>query len=312
MKLQTKIPLQLQDNQIDYDSKILLLGSCFVENIGEKLDYYKFQKLQNPFGILFHPIAIEKLIVRALHHNLFTEDDVFLKDGLWYCFEVHSSISDSEKNKLVYLLNKNLDNLRDYLITSSHIILTYGTSWVYRFLKTNTIVANCFKIPQKEFDKKLLSVDEVSRSLSKVIAFIKEYNTNATIITTVSPVRHLKDGFLENNRSKAHLITAVHENSKELQYFPSYEIMMDELRDYRFYKEDMIHPNNVAISIIWKAFNEVWITDETKNIQKEIEVIQSGLQHKPFYPESKAHQQFVKDLRLKIESLQKKITHIKF
>ena len=315
MKLQTKIPLTQQVNQIDYQSKVLLLGSCFVENIGEKLEYYKFQNLQNPFGILFQPTAIESLVSRAIGEKPFTEDDIFFYNELWHCFLVHSSLSNPNKEEFLNSLNKKRIQLLDYISSATHIIFTYGTSWVYQNIESNCLVVNCHKIPQKKFTKELLSVNNVYVSISTTISQINEINPKVNFITTISPVRHLKDGFVENTRSKAHLISGLQRVVGEevrVHYFPSYEIMMDELRDYRFYKEDMIHPNNTAISIIWEAFNEVWIADKTKQLQKEIEVIQLGLRHKPFHPESKAHQQFLKDLNLKILSLQKKISHIKF
>ena len=157
MKLQTNIPLAPQENQIDYNSKVILLGSCFVENVGDKLEYYKFQNLQNPFGILFHPIAIEKLVSRAIHNSLFKEEDVYFHNELWYCFEVHSSVFALEKELLLQLLNEKLLELRAYLLSASHIIVTFGTAWVYRFIETNSVVANCNKIPQKEFKKELTS-----------------------------------------------------------------------------------------------------------------------------------------------------------
>lgn len=322
MKLQTNIPLTPQENPIDYTSKVLLLGSCFVENIGEKLEYYKFPNLQNPFGILFHPIAIEKLVSRAIQNNLFKEEDVYFHNEFWYCFEVHSSVYASEKELLLQILNEKLVKLRAYLLSASHIIITFGTAWVYRFIESNSIVANCNKIPQKKFTKELLSVDAVAASIRNTISHIKDINPKVNFIATISPVRHIKDGFVENSRSKAHLISGLQvvveealkkeKSMSQVEVFPSYEIMMDELRDYRFYKEDMIHPNNTAISIIWNAFNEVWISSDTNESQKDIEVIQSGLKHKPFHPESKGHQQFLDKLKDKIASLQKKFPSIKF
>lgn len=316
MKLQTKISIISNEPKIDYDSKIVLLGSCFVENIGDKLNYVKFQNLQNPFGILFHPIAIENIIERALQNNSFTEQDVFLKNERWYCFEMHSSINATNKKAFLDLINTKLAELKEYLLNSTHIVLTYGTAWVYRFIKTQKLVANCFKIPQKEFEKELLSVSDISSSLSNILSLIKENNPKASIITTVSPIRHLKDGFIENNLSKAHLITAIHQvitkDSIFHFYFPSYEMMMDELREYRFYKEDMIHPSNTAVTIIWEAFNKAWISSKTEPFQKTISAIQSGLKHKPFNPDSEEHLLFVKDLKSKINSIKKKISHLKF
>jgi len=276
MKLQTKIPLTHKEHQIDYHSKIVLLGSCFVENIGGKLDYFKFQTLQNPFGIIFHPLAIEKLIDRAVNKNIFTSDDLFYFNEQWHCFEVHSSISTSGKEDLLDILNNKLKTFREYLLSASHVILTFGTAWVYQYKDTNTIVANCHKVPQNKFIKEILSVEEITNSIENIISTINDINPKVNVIMTISPVRHLKDGFVENTRSKAHLISAIYDVTTEkrslsgVEVFPSYEIMMDELRDYRFYKEDMIHPNKTAISIIWDAFSKVWISDETKEIQKEV------------------------------------------
>ena len=318
MKLQTKIPIPSKQPKIDYDSKIVLLGSCFVENIGDKLSYAKFQTLQNPFGILFHPKAIENIIERALLDNSFTEEDVFLKNKRWYCFEMHSSINAIHKKDFLVLINKKLAELKVYLLNSTHIVLTYGSGWVYRFIKSQKLVANCFKIPQKEFKKELLSVSDINSSLSNVISLIKVNNPKASIITTVSPVRHLKDGFVDNNLSKAHLITTIHQVLssesllKTLFYFPSYEMMMDELRDYRFYKEDMIHPNNTAVNIIWEAFNKAWISSETVPLQKAILAIQSSLEHKPFNPNSEDHLLFIRNLEAKISLIKKDVPHIKF
>ncbi|RFN59744.1 GSCFA domain-containing protein [Marixanthomonas ophiurae] len=315
MKLQTQITLTSQQNQIDYESKILLMGSCFTENIGGKLDYFKFQNLQNPFGIVFHPVAIEKLVTRAINEDFFTEADVFQHNEQWHCFEVHSKLSTSDKDAFISNLNDSLKNLKTYLEQASHIILTFGTAWVYRFIETDTIVANCHKIPQKKFLKELLSVEDVSAAIDNASTLIKTVNSNVTIVTTVSPVRHIKDGFVENMQSKAHLLSGLHEaisGQKQAFYFPSFEIMMDELRDYRFYEEDMIHPNNLATSIIWDRFKEVWITSETETLQKEIETIHNGLKHRPFNPSSEAHQKFQINLQKKIDTLQKKFPFIKF
>jgi hypothetical protein len=231
---------------------------------------------------------------------------------------MHSSINAIHKKDFLVLINKKLAELKVYLLNSTHIVLTYGSGWVYRFIKSQKLVANCFKIPQKEFKKELLSVSDINSSLSNVISLIKESNPKASIITTVSPIRHLKDGFVDNNLSKAHLITAIHQVLssesllKTLFYFPSYEMMMDELRDYRFYKEDMIHPNNTAVNIIWEAFNKAWISSETVPLQKAILAIQSSLEHKPFNPNSEDHLLFIRNLEAKISLITKDVPHIKF
>ncbi|MCX7548751.1 GSCFA domain-containing protein [Xanthomarina sp. F1114] len=321
MNLQTNIPfIKQQHNQIDYHTKLLLIGSCFVENIGGKLDYFKFQTVQNPFGILFHPQAIQTFITNVVGKKVYTEKDVFFINGQWHCFETHSKLSNSNKEELLKTLNGQIDLATTQLQNSSHIVITLGTAWVYRLIETDSIVANCHKVPQKKFVKELLSIDEISQSLEVITNLIKSVNKKANIIFTVSPIRHLKDGFVENTQSKAHLIAAIHEVlnqqsaivNHQLYYFPSFELMMDELRDYRFYSEDMIHPNQTAINYIWEKFKMVWISEKASHIMEEVAVIQKGINHKPFNPNSEAHQEFLQNLGFKIESLQSKFPNISF
>ena len=315
MKLQTKIPLKrATKNLIDYQSNILLLGSCFSENIGDKLSYFKFQSTQNPFGILFHPKAIENLITNTSNKKVYSSDDLIYQNEIWHSFDAHSSLSSASENELLNKLNVAISLTNKKIKEASHIVITLGTSWVYRYIETDTIVANCHKIPQKKFLKELLSVSEISESLARSISLIKSVNSDAAVIFTVSPVRHLKDGFIENTQSKSHLIAAIHTlvNEQDVSYFPSYEIMMDELRDYRFYAEDMIHPNKTAINYIWRKFIDTWFSEETKSIMKEIDEIQKGLLHRPFHEDSKLHQQFLLKLEQKKSSLQERLPFINF
>ena len=310
MKLTTPIKLSKQNPPINYSSKVLLLGSCFAQNMGAKLEYYKFQQCTNPFGILFHPVAIEKLIARAVNQNWFTSKDVFLQNEQWHCFLAHSKLSNTSEEDLISALNSALEKLRFSLLEASHVVFTFGTAWVYKHLEKDTIVANCHKVPQKEFVKQLLSPDDVSDVLLGIETKLRTINPTCSIINTVSPVRHIKDGLLANSRSKAHLIAGVQEivsPEKLNYYFPSYEIMMDELRDYRYYKEDLIHPNQTAIAIIWNAFTGSWICPETAALQKKIATIQSGLLHTPFNENSKAHIHFKKDLETKISEIKEQL-----
>ncbi|WP_179351698.1 GSCFA domain-containing protein [Winogradskyella vidalii] len=316
MKLQTQIPLKPQQhNQIDYNSKLLLLGSCFSENIGEIFHYFKFQSTVNPFGILFQPLAIESLITNAINEKVYTESDLLFQNEQWHCFEAHSQLSSASKEDILQRLNQQIQFANQQITTASHIIITLGTSWVYREKATDTIVANCHKVPQKQFLKELLSVDTITESLKAIIALIKSVNPKVSCLFTVSPVRHTKDGFVENMQSKAHLISAIHnvvEPRQQNYYFPSYEIVMDELRDYRFYAEDMIHPNQTAIYYIWERFQKVWMSEAAFEIMDRVETIQKGLQHKPFNSDSEAHQKFLKNLKSKIEKLQEKHPSIAF
>ncbi|GHA25912.1 hypothetical protein GCM10007103_03960 [Salinimicrobium marinum] len=315
MEFRTKIPIKTQEPAIGYDSQVLLLGSCFVENIGKRLEYHKFRTLQNPFGILFHPAAISNFLEKVRSRYVFSENDIFFHNERWHSFDAHSALSNPDKDKMLQDLNAAVEETYSFLKSVSHIIITPGTAWGYKFLETGKTVANCHKLPQKKFFKELT---EVESGLKSCVEVIKTINPKATVIFTVSPVRHLRDGFMENQQSKARLITAIHELLKipapgiRRSYFPSYEIMMDELRDYRFYAEDMIHPNSVAVDYIWQRFVETWMSPETQKTSEEVEKIQKGLAHKPFNEDSEAHQQFRSKLQQKIQELQVKFPYIEF
>jgi len=295
------------------------LGSCFAENITEKFDYFKFQNTVNPFGIIFNSISIEKIIRQSVNQELFTEKDLFFHNESWHCFDVHSDLSCSNKDELLKNLNAILESTNQQITKSTHFIITYGTSWVYRNIVTNEIVANCHKVPQAAFSKEIVPIETIEKSIQNTINLIQKINPNATFIFTVSPVRHLKDGFVENQVSKAHLITAIYHilqseicNLKSAIYFPSYEIMMDELRDYRFYAQDMLHPSPVAIDYIWERFSETNLSEESRAIMEEIESIQKGLAHRPFHPNSENHKKFLDNLNQKMNTLANKFPKIKF
>jgi lysophospholipase L1-like esterase len=322
MQFRTQIPLSKTNNPIDYNSKVLSFGSCFAENMADKFDYFKFQNETNPFGIIFNPVSIEKIIERTVEEKWFTEKDVFFHSERWHCFEVHSDLSNSDRQELLETLNKAISETNKKLKEATHIIITYGTSWIYRNLESDEIVANCHKVPQKQFSKELLSVDRIEKSIQNTIRFIQTLNPEINFIFTVSPVRHIKDGFAENQLSKSHLFAGLHHNlsrgfgtevyNLKLEYFPSYEIMMDELRDYRFYTEDMLHPNPVAIDYIWHKFSENYIAENAVSIMKEIEEIQKSLRHRSFNPESEQHQKFLAKLQQRIDLLKEKLPHITF
>lgn len=316
MQFTTKIPVQKSTFPIDYDSKVMLLGSCFAENMGKKFDYFKFQATTNPFGIIFNAVSLEKLIRRAVENRTFTENDIFFHNDLWHCYEVHSELSNLDKDAFLESLNDIIRSTNKQLNESTHIIITLGTSWVYRNIETNEIVANCHKVPQKQFTKELLSIHQTEESLQSIISLIHSVNPNCNFIFTVSPVRHIKDGFAENTLSKAHLIAAIHKtitnHKSQITYFPSYEIMMDELRDYRFYAEDMLHPNQTAIDYIWIQFFENYISESVFGLMKEICSIQKGLQHRPFNPNTESHQKFVLTLEEKMKRINERLPTIQF
>jgi len=315
MEFRTQIPIKKQTNNlIDYQSKILLLGSCFSENIGNKFEYYKFQSTVNPFGILFHPKAIETFLGRVVKQDFYSEEDLIFHNERYHCFEVHSSLSNSNKETLLSSLNEILKSTNQQILEGTHLIITLGTSWVYHHTERNQTVANCHKISQKAFEKRILSVQETEASLKNIEQLVHSINSNIQLIYTVSPVRHIKDGFIENQQSKAHLLVAIHQMLRgcNASYFPSYEIMMDELRDYRFYAEDMLHPNQTAINFIWNQFKADWIKEKTEVTMKKVAAIENGLAHKPFNSSSEQHLQFLKQLEDKKESLLTDFPFMKF
>ena len=319
MQFRTKITIPKKYNPIDYNSKIVSLGSCFAENMAKKLDHFKFQNTCNPFGIIFNPVSIEKMIYRIVNQFFYTEKDIFFHNERWHCYEVHSDLSSSNKGEFLENLNAVLRTSLTHLFQASHIIITYGTSWVYRNLESKAVVANCHKVRQAAFSKEILSVETIEKSIKNTIGYFQIINPNVNFIFTVSPVRHLKDGFVENQVSKANLIGAIYQqlqpaicNLQSATYFPSYEIMMDELRDYRFYEEDMLHPNQVAIDYIWERFSETVISEESHSIMEEVKNIQKGLQHRPFNPSSEKHLIFKEKLQEKITILGSRYTFMKF
>jgi len=319
MQFRTQIPISRSNNPIDYNSKVLSIGSCFAENMAEKFDYFKFQNETNPFGIIFNSVSIEKLFRRVCEQDFFQEKDVFFHNERWHSFEVHSDLSNSDRQELLESLNKAVTETYKQLKEATHIIITFGTSWIYRSSDSEEIVANCHKVPQKQFSKELLSVEENQKSIQNTVDLVQALNPNINFIFTISPVRHIKDGFVENQLSKSHLFTAIHQVLKTHNsqftihnYFPSYEIMMDELRDYRFYGEDMLHPNQIAIDYIWKLFSENYISQDSFLIMQEVDEIQKSLRHRSFNPESDQHQKFLAKLQQKIIILEKKISHINF
>ncbi|MEO8532163.1 MAG: GSCFA domain-containing protein [Flavobacterium sp.] len=319
MQFRTQIPISAGQNPIDYNSEIISLGSCFAVNMAEKLDFFKFENHTNPFGIIFNPVSIERIIKRVVEQELFTEKDFFFHNERWHCFDIHSDLSNSDKEKLLENINQTAKAMLQQLTGATHIIITYGTSWIYRNIESNEIVANCHKIPQKQFSKELLSVDIIKASIQNTIRLIQAVNPDVKFIFTISPVRHIKDGFAENQLSKSHLFTALHQvlkthNSQFIthDYFPSYEIMMDELRDYRFYGEDMLHPNQIAIDYIWQRFSENFMAENSLLTMKEIAEIQKGLNHRSFNPESEQHLKFLSKLQQRINFLEEKFPNIRF
>lgn len=284
MKLITEVPIKPSPEPIDYTSKVLCLGSCFAEHISKKLEFFKFNHVSNPFGILFHPEAILNVVERAVKNEVFTDDDVFQHQQKWHSFYAHSRLSRNSSAELLSALNSAKQQLREAAETSTHIIITLGTSYIYKHKPSGLGVANCHKIPQDAFEKELTPVSVLRSKIKDIKSCFEKTRTDIKLIFTVSPVRHIKDGIVENQRSKAHLISALHEileNQLNAAYFPSYELMMDELRDYRYYDRDLIHPSALAVDLIWERFRMNYISKSIYQDMNKVEKLQKSLAHRP-------------------------------
>lgn len=314
MRFRTEIPVVKNEATIGYDRPVFLIGSCFSDNIGDKLRYFKFKTQVNPYGVIFNPLAIEQAISDIAAKKEYLKTDIYHYNDIWLSFNHHTSFSAANAETILENINNAISIAHDTLKNASHIFITLGTAWVYRFLATGTIVANCHKIPQREFAKELLNANEINQSLNTTIGLLKKINKNISIIFTVSPVRHLRDGFIENQLSKALLISAVQQvvKTNDSIYFPSYEIMMDDLRDYRFYNEDMVHPNELGITYIWEKFKEAFLSESTLETVEEINAIQKRMAHIPFNPESADYKKFMEVTQAKVSALTKKYPDITF
>jgi len=296
-QFRTKIPSSLKDALITHDSVVLSIGSCFSSNIGRRLSDLLYDVNINPFGVLYHPSTIERTILYGLGVKKFTEEQLTLSQDIWYSWDHHGQYSNEDKGVLLSQISESIKALNVHLSKTTVCLITLGSAWGYEWVETGYLVANCHKHPGTKFQKRLISPVHIEASLQNIVRQLKAVNENMTVIFTVSPVRHIKDGFVENQLSKSSLILAVHKcisSHSNCWYFPAYEIMMDDLRDYRFYDRDMLHPNETAIGYIWGLFEEAYMSGAQRATNQEIVEFRSAALHKPFHPHSQAHQQFVR------------------
>jgi hypothetical protein len=291
-----------------YQDRILLVGSCFAENMGDKMLEYKFNVEVNPFGILYNPLSIAAACRRMLHPEAYTEEDLFFHDGRYHSFAHHGRFSDASPGKCLSGINASLERAAALLRRSACLIVTFGTAFVYRQKDSAVVAANCHKLPESAFTRERLSVGEITAEWSALTEALRQANPSLKIILTVSPVRHRKDGAHLNQVSKSILLlaeqTLAEEYPGQIMYFPAYELMMDELRDYRFYAEDMIHPSPAAIRHIWERFCDVFIDRDTQSYMKEVEAVNRNLNHQPATGNRDAYRSFLVQTLLKIRSLQ--------
>jgi hypothetical protein len=274
---------QSVDFKIKHNDKIFLIGSCFSENIGTLLSEHKFKTASNPSGILFNPGSIHDCLRNLLTHSAFNEKYLVKRDDIYFSYLHHSSIHHHDKQKLIERVNDTEQKAATFLKTANYLIITFGSAYVYQHTELNEIVANCHKQDKSCFEKKLLDVDEIVKTYSTLIEALKLINPKINIIFTVSPVKYLKDGLIENTLSKSTLILAVHRLIKQhshCHYFPAFELVNDDLRDYRFYKEDLAHPNDLAINYIWRKFSDCFFEPQTNFINQQINKLNLALSHR--------------------------------
>ena len=292
---------------LEHSHHIMFLGSCFSESIFQKIQQGGFKNTQsNPFGVLFNAKSIQQILYKTIHQKQYKPTDFFENQGVFRSWDFGLQMSRTSLEETLHHCNQTVENTYTFLQQTDYIFITLGTSWVYETLEDSKIVANCHKMPAAIFQKRLLGIPETTQILKELITDLQRFNPNIQIVFTISPVRHLKDGFIENQRSKAILIESVHQITEEqnaVHYFPSYELLMDDLREYRFYSDDLLHPNNQAIQYIWEHFIQTYFSPKTVEIVAEVEKIYGMQQHLPFNTNTVEYQKFVENLATKKANL---------
>jgi hypothetical protein len=310
MKLMTEVDLPGYPFRLNHDNPVLLMGSCFTENIGRQLYRYLFPVCINPFGTTYNPLSVKKNLAALMHKEAYEVRDLRQHDGLWFSFDHYTGFSSPDREVALRNINRSLDTAKEIMKKSGILILTWGTSWVYRYKETGQVVCNCHKIPAREFTRTRLTPKEIIAAYEELLPQLFEFNNELKIIHTISPVRHWKDGAHGNQLSKATLLLAgnslLQQFPERFFYFPSYEIVMDELRDYRFYTEDMLHTNELATSCIWEKFKEVLVSDKSKQVIEDLEPLLKLAGHRPLNQSEEAQKIREQQLKEKAGQLKKK------
>jgi len=313
MKFRTEVDINASERKIGTEDCIFSIGSCFATEMHGKFSEGQIQSLNNPFGTVFNPYSVNRAVQQIYDAKEYQESDLILANESYISLDHHSSFDSRFVHQSLEKINTNIEEANQFLQNTSFVIITFGTSYIYEFLPKNRLVSNCHKIPQKFFKKRFLRHQELSDSISQTINTLKDIcKKDVQILFTVSPVRHTKDGIVENQLSKSKLLNAIHESISEKEnchYLPVYELMMDDLRDYRFYKEDMIHPNSQAVQYIWEKFGNAYFTDETKVFINENNKILTALNHKTDDDKNPKYQQFLEKVNQKILEQQRKVKH---
>jgi hypothetical protein len=297
MKLMADITIKGPDQPIEYKEPIMLVGSCFTEHIGNKLQDLKFSVMQNPNGILFDPISVCNSITGYVDKKIYQPGDLFYHNELWQSWAHHSRFSGISDEQVLDQINRSQEAAHEFLSKAGWLIITLGSSFSYRLVESEKPVANCHRAPAQWFRKHLCTIDETIAALDNMMHRLFFFNPGLRIIFTVSPVRHLRDGVVENNRSKARLLEAVHHlvnKFNKLYYFPAYELVIDVLRDYRFYDIDLAHPNYQATEFVLEKFRQFYISVPAQQLMEQVQQIAIARKHRPFQPQTMAHKMFLK------------------
>ncbi|NBB23337.1 hypothetical protein GVN20_28560 [Runella sp. CRIBMP] len=306
MHFRTEISLAQSNEKIILQTPILTVGSCFAEVIGQKLVDNKVPTLANPFGTIFNPLSIIKLLRQSINRQPPDENLYVENQGIWFHYDFHSSCWALTKEALTTQLTHQLHRVREWLLNTKWLIITFGTAYVYRQIATQCIVANCHKVPNKQFRRELLSIEAIVEDFRGICSLLRSENPSIAVILTVSPVRHTRDTLPLNAVSKSILRVACHELSETVEnvhYFPAYELLLDDLRDYRFYKPDLIHPNETAEQYIFQRFSETYFDDSLKQFAREWQKLKQEMAHRPLQPNSAAHKLFLKNLLKKLQKM---------
>ena len=317
MQFFTEIQIPEFQWKMDYSKSMIFFGSCFSENIGQRLIDLKFKVDMNPFGILYNPESIANSLKIIIENRIFTENDLFCDQGIWNSFYHHSRFSDVDQQATLGKINNRILSSNEFLKKADFLVITFGTAWVYELVKTGQIVSNCHKIPASEFKRFRLEVSDIINVYVELLEQIWKFNPGLKVIFTVSPIRHWKDGAVENQVSKATLLLAIDQlvsgfGKQKCNYFPSYELMMDELRDYRFYAEDMLHLSPVAVDYIFERFCQVAVTEESLKVSKEVVKILKASMHRPFNNSTSEHNKFIQANLLEIDKLTERFPFLNF
>lgn len=288
------------------------MGSCFAEEIGKKLHERKFNALVNPHGISYNPLSISYALTDYIQNKTYDEACLFRHNELWQSFNHHGKFSSTDLSSCLSAINHEIKQAHAHLQKAKWLVITFGSAFAYINKKNKTIVANYHKLPSSEFEKTLLTETQILSDWNKQLIALKKFNPALNVLFTISPVRYVRDGLIENNRSKGILLNAVHmlvEQNTNCFYFPAYEIVIDELRDYRFFKEDLVHPNELAVNYVWEKFVHAICDDETKQLLEEYEPLLKSMQHRPLQEDTEAYKKFKVQLEEKIKALEKRFAH---